>query len=1007
MLDGNTVESRWIWVRRCPYRQREVMVNRISPIVVAIVFALTVFFNAWSVVGQTIGTRRYPTDEYYSSLKMLREGKLPDAQHGMETALQKARHDRDEVGIDAVPVIMRIGEALYLQGLYEDSLAQIENALAISKRARSWTRLVRPNPFSVRGFGNESRGILWHSVNRKSQLGAFPETWPVALGNGNLLHEFSNEKPSSGEVVRLDVFEIYLTQARGLWIRNRLLKTIAPDLPETRDAIDAFFELRADVPEVLQRSQSVCHGLALIGKADLAEAKKVLKVSLEVQGGWDHPLTSVGLIGLAEIALRENESSLARAYLLDASVYFARHEQYEWLVDVAEMLATVGALEHRNDMLASLEQLASWAKPRSFLAHSGIVGQAALLAVDLQNDVAAETLALQAIRPINRTLGPTIYTRDLAKFVQSRLMLKRGSVEDGLLKLEEIVASLNGNEETGPRFSFLIELRRILQSIGNGKVSSEKLYAHLNRLFDGPNEEAWRTDPMGSYAAIRLDLTPFTEVWLESVERRNDSQALIEAFNRLQVLKQRQRLPMSARDLDLRLLFHSSAKRWNQPMLTDLLKLRKGLPSIDQAANALELQIEKAQATKSIDSKNWSVDEKANWNSIMKQCDAQESRLMEASTQRRFIPQAFPKALSIDALKKQSKSVLGFFRSSKKLYGYSLVDGLAETWAIEQPELASNALNSLGKSLGIRGNTSQVLEAVKQRAWVKEAKSLRAAIVPDPVWKRLESVEQLVIIPDDWLWYVPFEILPVQRSFSVNPLIASCAISYAVTPSLIGEQKPIGKPRSLMIHQPSFFSHDREVDRLLAQELQAIMGEAQYLESPSKVHASRWSRIQFDQVAVAATIKTEFGQPFAVMVYDSHGATSLKAWLRLPMRSPKTLVLIGNDMPGMSSRESHGIEASRILFCLAASGNQTLLLNRWPSRGESSQILMKNFFEGSQELAPAQAWRRSVTTLWSTALAENNEFLLTPERKDRDSVLENLTGQHPIFWANTMVVEQD
>lgn len=938
---------------------------------------------------------------------MLREGKLPEAQHGMETALQKARHDRDDVGIDAVPVIVRTGEALYLQGFYEDSLAQIEIAIAVSKRCRNWTQLIRTNPFSVRGFGNESRGILWHTVNRKSQLGTFPDTWPVALGNGSLLPESSIEKPFSGEVVRLDVFEILLTQARGLWIRNRLLKTIAPDLPETRDAIDAFSGLRADVPEVLQRSHAVCLGLALIGKADLAEAKKVLKASLEVQGGWDHPLTSVGLIGLAEIALRENELSLAQAYLLDASVYFARHEQYEWMVDVAEMMATVGALEHQNDLLLAMEQMASWAKPRSFLAQSGIVGLAALLAVDLQDDVAAETLAMQALRSANRTLMPTVYTRDLAKFVQSRLMLKRGSIDDGLLKLEEVVTSLNGSEEMGPRFSLLIELRRILQLIGDGKVSSEKLNAYLNRLLDGPNEEAWRRDPMGSYAAIRADLASFSEVWLESIDRAKDATLLIEAFNRLQVLKQRQRLPMSARDLDLRLLFHSWEKRWNEPVLTDLLKLRKELSSIDQAANALELQIAKAKATKSIDSKNWSVDEKANWNSIIKQCDAQEARLMEASLQRRQIPPVFPKAFSIDALKKQSKSVLGFFRSSKKLYGYLLVDGLAETWVVEQPEMAEKTLINLTKSLGIKSNATQILEAVQQRSWMKEARSLRMAIIPDAIWKRLEVVEQLVIIPDDWLWHVPFEIFPVKRSFSEIPIIASCAVSYATAPSLIGEPKPSSKARSLVIHQPSFFNQDREVDRSLAQELQAIMGEAQYLESPSKVHTSRWSRIQFDQVAVAASTKAEFGHPFAAMAYDSQAGTSLKAWLRLPMQTPQTLALIGSDMPIMNSSETQGLETSRITFCLAASGNQTLLLNRWPSRGESSQILLRNFFEGSHELSPSKAWRRSVMTLWSTTLIENNEILLTSERKDRDSMLENLTGQHPIFWANTMVIEQN
>jgi hypothetical protein len=982
------------------------MSRHTSSIVIAIVFGLVAFVDTTKVVGQTGGVRRYPTDEYYTSLKMLRDGRLPEAQHGMETALKKSRHARDEIGIDAVPVMIRIGESLYLQGFHEEGIAQIDAALAASKRCRQWTQLLRPNPFSIRGFGNELRGIVWHSVGRKAQLGTFPDVWPVALGTGKILHELPSENLSSGEIVRFDIFELYLAQARGLWLRNRTFKTIGPDLLETREAIDAFPELRADVPEVFQRSHSICRGLALMGKGELEEAKKILKDSLEVQGGWDHPLTAVGLLGLADIALHQNDMSTSYSLLMDASVYFARHEQHEWLVEVAEMLATVGALERRRGTFEVLEQITAWAKPRSYLAHSGTMGTSAVLAMDLANDSVAESLATQSLRPISKSLGPTSRTREQATFVQARLALKRGFFEDGLAKLEEVASLLRGNEEKGPHFSCLIELRRVLALLSNGQMSSEKVHLHLNRLLDGPSEVAWRTDPIECSAAILLDLTKYGEVWLESIERLNDPKAMIMAFDRLQSIQQRQRLPMSARDLDLRLLFHSPLSRWDEPTRIELLKLRKGLPSIDQSANAIELQIEKARSIKSIEAKNWTTDEKLYWSQLAKQCDDQESRLMEACTQRRYIPQVFPKKLSIQSLSENSRAVLGFFRSSKKFYGYALIDGTAEMWILERPDEAMVVYRNLSKSLGINGSPSQVLDSLTRNDWLTAAKALRRALVPDATWKRLETVEQLVIIPDDWLWYVPFELFPKLNSRVEQSLIASCAIRFAATPSLVSSGKPSANPRSLIVHQPLFFSHEKETDRSMVQDLQTAMGDAQQVESPSKVHATRWSRLQFDTVLVAASTKSQLGQPFAAMAYDSQSAASLRTWLRLPMHSPNTLALIGNEMPTGRTVDAHGIEVSRILFCLAASGNQTLLLSRWPSRGESSQLLMRNYVESSQYLSPANAWRRSVLSIWATPLLENNEFLLTPERKDRESMLENLNGRHPIFWANTMVVGQ-
>ena len=121
-------------VRKSKLRKSR-MSRRAASFVMATLFLLIAFVDTTKVVGQAGGVRRYPTDEYYTSLKMLRDGKLPEAQHGMETALQKARHARDEIGMDAVPVMIRIGECLYSQGFHEEGLAQIDAALAVSKRS--------------------------------------------------------------------------------------------------------------------------------------------------------------------------------------------------------------------------------------------------------------------------------------------------------------------------------------------------------------------------------------------------------------------------------------------------------------------------------------------------------------------------------------------------------------------------------------------------------------------------------------------------------------------------------------------------------------------------------------------------------------------------------------------------------------------------------------------------------------------------------------------------------
>ncbi len=78
--------------------------------------------------------------------------------------------------------------------------------------------------------------------------------------------------------------------------------------PVTNDILEAFPVPRADLPEVLQRSHQICRALALIAMERNDEAEQLIRDNLEVQGGWQHPLTGVGLLTLSDLAYRKGDA---------------------------------------------------------------------------------------------------------------------------------------------------------------------------------------------------------------------------------------------------------------------------------------------------------------------------------------------------------------------------------------------------------------------------------------------------------------------------------------------------------------------------------------------------------------------------------------------------------------------------------------------------------------------------------------------------------------------------
>ncbi len=978
----------------------------------ALFFLILAMVPAALAQPQPVLTRRFPVDGYYSSLTLMNEGRVREAQHGFETAYRIARQAGDEHGIDSVPILIRTGEVLCLQGDLAEGLKQIELGLLLGKRCRGWTRFIQAQPMLMRGLSNEVRGIQWYSSQRNTEPGAFPESWPVAIGIGSLIVETApGETVPVAEVVRLDAIEIYLAQAMGLRLRYQLLGAMGPELLTSREILDAFPAQRADFPEVLHRCHNICHAMAMIAMGDTKAAAQLIQSNLEVQGGWDHPLTGVGMLALADLAIQADDQPTAIRMLSESTLVFARLGQHDWLAQAVERLGAVSMVRRQPNGLNVLVDMASWLRTRSYLSHTSTLASIAVMAAEFENYPLSETNSSLVLRTIAKNLGPLPHLQAAARFARARVLIKQGKIETGRAGLDFPMAIAKGTEIPSPISKSLFQLQWLGALFDAGQVTPVAALKLYDQLLDGPTSQQWLYEPWESLGAATADLSDDGLKWLRLVERQGNHDATIEAMDRIHRLRCRFHLPLGGRELDLRMLFHSDSLNLPEEVKRQSALLHKQFPAIDQAANLIQRQIDAVKKVKSIDAKDWSPEEKSLWAQLGTQCELQEQRLVEATTVRTVVPKVFPPVETVAEAKKllsmaadSRQAILGFFVSSQTVFGYSITADRVELWNVERAILANEKFRQLCNEIGVAQSPSKVLASVKKPSWERLAKELQSLLIPANVLSHLADINHLMIIPDGWLWYVPFEILPDTSANNSSAWLARHTISYAPTLGIAMKHfgESITSNRTLGIAKSGFFVADRETDGILLKEVSQAMDGAQLVEVPTKVHASRWARLQFDQVWVAVDAKLEYGNPFAVMAYDAGGTTSIRQWLQMPMIAPSQLVLAGCEVPAMSRNDADGIELFRLACCLAAMGNRSALINRWSSHGESSQLLLKGFLELSYEIPTAQAWRRSVMSLWETPLRYPTEPVLGALKKDYFQ--EEFTGEHPIFWAGMMVI---
>ena len=188
-----------------------------------------------------------------------------------------------------------------------------------------------------------------------------------------------------------------------------------------------------------------------------------------------------------------------------------------------------------------------------------------------------------------------------------------------------------------------------------------------------------------------------------------------------------------------------------------------------------------------------------------------------------------------------------FFQNGNQIFAFFLTKDTYRLDKLIPVSSVQRHLPAILKKMGNSGvrNAPVTQKVLEENGWKKPARALMQALEPkDANW---ENYDELVIVPDGSLWYLPFDVLQVGEE-DTESLGDKVAIRYAPTVSTIvpdgRKVRPVGK--SLVVAGRLTGKQDKEITPKEVEALTKSIPDVTVLDK----------RISFDSASFASQIDT-------------------------------------------------------------------------------------------------------------------------------------------------------
>jgi hypothetical protein len=803
-----------------------------------------------------------------------------------------------------------------------------------------------------------------------------------------------------------------------------LLGDLGRDNPVLDQATRALARRPAPPNHYSQSWIDVALGTAYWAQGKPQQAQPLLVRGLLVGNQFDHPLTSWGLIVLGRIALDADRAAEAAGYFEEATITAADFGDARALEEAFGLLATAHRMTGGRGPAPAIPLAADACRSGPAALQARLLAlQAESLAADGDGRAAAQAAAtLKAIdgRLLKAEAGQGTLG-SLVAYASALLAYGSNDLAAGDAELERAVSIARGRS---PRL-FQTELLMELVRAGSSAVPDRQAETLFAQLLADPSARDFAANPLAALAVATAPRAGAFDTWVAVAGRRGEEQTLAaaEATMRHRWLAAR---PLAGRRLSLTQFLTADERLLDAAESARRKAIIAGVPGLERlltrggqlrgnlaaavAAAALAADPDAGQAAPI-------AGDPAEWQEYA--ATAADLRLVVARLAAgSAAAPAFPPLTPTVEIRRRltpGQALLSFHWTASGLFGAVETRDRLVAWQVKQAAGLPGEIRTLAKELSLHERSAAVgSDRLVAGDWRGSAARIERMLFENARGLSLaDGIEELVIVPDGWLWYVPFELLPISSNRAGDdrrPLRDVCRIRYCPTRSLaVLEFAPrVGGTTGLLLGRMGR-GEKQETAVAAAADLMAGVAGGVVVEPvaagppPLLIGSVFDTLVVYDELAAADPAAA---WPLLAGSGNRPGIT-MADWLAAPPKRPRLVVL-----PGVQTAMAGGLlkppaRPGEDLFLpavdLIAAGSRTTLLSRWRSGGGVATALVQEFLRettGPEGLLAAEAWQRAVDVV----TPERPDLAREPRLKQAGDVV-LADARHPLLWSGHLLID--
>ena len=943
-----------------------------------------------------------PKRDYFLSFSFLYDGDFDRGARAFRSAARSGIRSTEGRWIDSICYATMMGECMYRMGEVGLALEQYETALKLFLVHQNWMRqvdfpaVIEPSRRTLR------RPITWGTSQRQTLMGHVPDTVSITQGLFRTLQIGKQTGIVAGQqLFPIHAKEIARCTALALRRRREIMGPVCKYSPLTIQLLDALGRRPALPNHWTQSWIDLQLGIVLASVGKEKEAIAMLQRSMLMSGRFDHELTPMALLELGNLALEQNKYDEAGAFFLEASISAAVFEQY----DIVEESLAWGLKAHlaggKQGFYAPLPLAAQWSRTTSRMLEAALYVAAAENYATVGNVADANLNVQRAQQAMRRremsqgNLGARlVYTSALLQFQQGNLTAGRKFLVQALAHQRKASARL-----------LQLKLADVIGVAGarTDRVASELYAATLK----DPTEKDWLLQPCDS---LNYLMTPHEQPlhhWFQILLQRKEPERAFEVVDQIRRHRFTSNLELGGRLLTLRWMMEAPQDALAEEVWVQRKVLEGKYPKfVAHSIDARAIRGKLAELPLIPGEDDAGREQLELLKRLHDLSGVQEVMLHEMALKPHVTEATCLPVCDVNHLQENlaaDELVLSFYVTTQGIHAFALRKTHFDHWIIESPRKVQSELrNGLREMGNIERDAPIDFNAVIGEAWKEPMTKLSGQLFQEAPGNLWAGVKRLIIVPDGFLWYLPFETLQVDGQL----LLGKYPIRYVPTLSLaLGDGRKFKPPARTAVIETELMAGESEETGIegIDQLKQRIAGLTQ-LPLPHVVPGNLLVA-NCNRLIVMSDLIGRGRGPFQwiPIVQDrARKGDTLESWFALPWGACDQVMLpaFHTSAEDAMRRGGNGNEIFLSVCGLLATGTRTILISRWRTGSPLTYPLVGEFSDRLTRQAPDQAWQDTVK--WFSRLP------LDPAKEPRvkaPQVVIPVTAQHPFFWAGYMVID--